>query len=221
MEIRKSKFISVPPQAERLTERRSAERFIKRFRGDELLVFPGVYGTSVDTELMIDTVAISPDETFLEVGVGTGAVSIAIAKKAKSGLGVDINAIAVENSIENARLAKISNVRFVRSNGFQSVQERFDVIICNPPYGNQMVRDDTDRMFWDPADELKIHFFKEVNAHLNPNGRIYFGWADFADIDVHLPIRLAEENGFQIVNTVARDSRNHEFQFLVFEIKRQ
>jgi methylase of polypeptide subunit release factors len=95
----------------------------------------------------------------------------------------------------------------------------FDVIICNPPYTQHEVRDTIDRMFWDPHDEMKKTFFKNVGTHLRPAGKIYFGWADFADINMNLPFKLAQENGYVLVNTFKKPHKN-DFNFYVLEFVR-
>ena len=184
-----------------------------------IIVEPGVYQTSGDSDLMAESVEITKDQIFLEVGCGTGVVSIAVAKKAAQGLGVDINERAIENSKHNTEAQGVGNVSFLVSNVFEKVQGQFDVIICNPPYTKHEVRDNIDRMFWDPEDEMKRRFFEEATAHLKPGGKIYFGWADFADIDINLPFKLAEANGYELATTYKRP-HGKDFNFYVFEFKR-
>ena len=100
------------------------------------------------------------------------------------------------------------------------VRGQFDVIAFNPPYSDYASDDVTDRMFWDPQHKTKIRFFEEVTQYLKPRGRVYFGWANFKDLDVNLPLRLAEANGF-VITKVAREESDEGFTFLVFEMKRQ
>lgn len=214
--IERSNFYSIPKQAKRLDERHTGEPFNVQLQGMDIIVQPGVYQTSGDSELMIESVYITPEQNFLEIGCGTGVVSIALAKKALEGVGVDINDKAVANSVLNAKTHNVSNVSFFISNVFENVSGTFDVIVCNPPYTQHDARDAIDRMFWDPNDEMKRTFFKEVGSYLKPNGHIYFGWADFADIDVELPFKLAEEYGYILVN-VFRKPHKTDFNFYVFE----
>lgn len=218
-QIPQSDFLSVPKQAKRLEERHTAAQMHVHCGALDIVVDPGVYQTSTDTKLMMESVDIGQTENFLEIGCGSGVVSIAVAKRAASGLGVDINALAVANSVRNAQLQGVSNVEFLLSNGFEQVAGVFDVIICNPPYTRHDVQDTIDRMFWDPNDEMKERFFKEASAHLKLNGRIYFGWANFGDIDVDLPFRLAAENGFRLENTFS-EAHNSDVTFYVLEFQR-
>lgn len=216
--IKQSDFQSIPRQSKRLDERHTGQLFEVELSGMRILVDQGVYQTSGDSELMAEVVEINKDQDFLEVGCGTGVVSIAVAKRARHGTGVDINEHAVENSKKNAKTQKITNLDFFSSNVFENVEGTFDVVICNPPYTNHKVRDNIDRMFWDPEDEMKRKFFKEVGKYLKPDGRIYFGWADFADIDVDLPFQLGEEDGYKHVNTFKKP-HGKDFNFYVLEFK--
>lgn len=68
-------------------------------------------------------------------------------------------------------------------------------------------------------DEMKRIFFQEVGNYLKPGGRIYFGWAGFADIDTDLPFRLAKENGYVLKNTFKKPHRE-DFNFYVLEFER-
>jgi release factor glutamine methyltransferase len=219
MSIKQSDFHSVPRQSKRLDERHAGKPFEVECCGMKITVEPGVYQTSGDSDLMAESVKITRDENFLEVGCGTGVVSISVAKRAAQGVGIDISERAVENSKHNAEAQRVTNVTFFLSNVFEKVEGAFDVIICNPPYTKHEIRDNIDRMFWDPEDEMKQKFFKGVGAHLKPNGRIYFGWADFADIDVDLPFKLAEANGYKLVNTFTKPHGN-DFSFYVFEFRK-
>ncbi len=217
--IKQSDFYSIPRQANRLEERHTGQPFEVECCGMKIIVEPGVYQTSGDSDLMAGSVEITKNQNFLEIGCGTGVVSIATAKRAAQGVGIDINERAVENSRRNAQAQGVTNVSFFLSNVFEKVEGQFDVIICNPPYTKHEVRDNIDRMFWDPEDETKQKFFKEVGAYLKPNGKIYFGWADFADIDVGLPFKLAKENGYALANTYKKPHKE-DFNFYVFEFRK-
>jgi predicted RNA methylase len=213
-------FVSRDRQAARLRERRKSELIRVRLRDIELEIFRGVYDTGVDTELMIDSVAISSNETFLEVGCGSGAVAIFLARNAQYGIGVDINQTAVRNSQRNAARLGVSNVIFLRSNVFEAVHTRFEVLVCNPPYSCNPASDVIDNMFWDPANRMKEKLFSGADARLTERGRIYFGWADFDGLDKDLPIKLAEKHGFALRNTYERRCNSGAYRFLVLEFHR-
>jgi release factor glutamine methyltransferase len=204
-------------QAERLKERKNASSLNVQVCGMNFVIDRGVYGTSVDTELMAETVVLSPDETFMEVGCGSGAVSILLAQRGKHGVATDINPLAVKNAKENAHRLGVSNVDWVLGSGFGDIQEMFNVLVCNPPYNNHPAEDLIERMFWDPDDEVKRLFFQGARAHVLPGGRLYFGWANFQDIDVQLPVKLAKGFGFILKRITERTSHNGRYTFSVLE----
>ncbi|PIR08926.1 hypothetical protein COV53_00415 [Candidatus Gottesmanbacteria bacterium CG11_big_fil_rev_8_21_14_0_20_37_11] len=218
MKIKYSDFHAIPRQSAILGERKTGKPYKVECCGMKIVVNPGVYQTSGDSELIAKSVKINKNEIFLEIGCGTGVVSIATAKRSKSGIGVDINEKAVENSKQNADMQGIKNVEFLKSDVFENVSGKYNVIICNPPFTKHDARDNIDRMFWDPEDEMKRKFFREAGKFLKPNGKIYFGWANFADVDVNLPFKLAEENGYELVNKFNKPFEN-DFTYYVFEFK--
>jgi release factor glutamine methyltransferase len=218
--IKAGKFKAKDSQAEYIAERREADTQIKNFAGFDLAIFGGVYKASTDTQLMIDTVEILPTQNFLEVGCGCGVIAMALALKAKQGLGVDINSQAIANSIVNTKKYQIANLEFLQSDLFDQVKGKFDVVVCNPPYSNHRAEDEVAKMFWDDDNEMKRRFFEQVGSYLLPGGVIYFGWADFADIDVNLPFELAEKNGFKVVDISKKKSNHRNYSLFVLKIQR-
>jgi len=202
-------FIAYEKQKARLEERKTSRQLVKSVLGKEFLVNPGVYDTGLDTELMIEHVVVSREENILEIGCGTGAVILSLADRAKEGLGVDINPLAVKNSQENASKLGVSNITFRESNLFKKVHGAFDVVVWNPPYNA-----------YPALDEVEKRFFAEVSSYLKANGRIYFGWADFADLDVKLPYTLAMANGFRLRDQWFRKADSGKYSFGVLEFSR-
>ena len=116
------------------------------------------------------------------------------AEKTNHVLAMDIDDIALENTLINARYHNVDNKISVRqSDLFNALEpdEKFDVIISSIPYA------------WNEGTQgnwkLQERFFLDVGKHLNPNGRIYFltGLLD------NLPRtkKLIEENGLKIMRT--------------------
>ena len=215
--IAQSLFKSFQKQSIRLSERQSADHLFIDLKGLKIQVDPGVYKTGIDTELMIDVIEAAEDKTFLEIGSGTGAISISVAAKTKSGMAVDVNELAVVNTVKNLACNNITNVDAFKSDVFENVQGKFDIIICNPPYNMKDAKDDVEKMFWDSKNEMKRRFFSEVADYLNDNGSIYFGWANFADIDYDLPLELAKQNQLLLNQTFSRSSKCASHAFIVYK----
>jgi release factor glutamine methyltransferase len=212
-----SLFPAKDKQGVRLAERKATAALSASVNNVEFVIYRGVYQTSIDTELMAQVVATRKNDKVLEIGCGCGAVSLLVAKQCRSVTGVDINPAAVSNSLENQRILGIENATFFLSDVFEAVSGKFDIIICNPPYNNQKAIDEVERMFWDPDDEMKRRFFEGARNFLKARGRIYFGWADFADLDGKLPMRLAESAGLRYVRHYMRPATSGLQRFYVIE----
>ena len=204
-------------QEKRLKERRITTLLTTKVCDLDFKIEKGVYHTAEDTELMAKVIKINASETFLEIGCGCGAISIILSKRCERGDGVDINSLAIHNSELNAKAHNVQNVQFSLSDVFENIVGKYDVIIFNPPYSCQEARDEIDKMFWDERNKSKIKFFKDVKKYLKPRGRIYFGWADFDDLDKSLPLGLARENNLTLKKIHRQKVENKPYTYLVYE----
>jgi len=148
-----------PSQEKKFIERRSTPEVIVDVCGKKFIVLKNVYDTSTDTELVVDVVSIKKDQTFVEIGCGSGAVSLLVGRRAKRGVGVDINPEAVRNAKLNKKRFGINNITFLLSDVFNNVKGQFDVVICNPPYNAYKPADNVEMMFWDDKNSMKRKFF--------------------------------------------------------------
>ncbi len=112
----------------------------KEFYGLPLDVTPAVLVPRPETELVVEqALARLPPEapcTVLDLGTGSGAIALAIASERPLAAvtAVDSSAAALEVARRNGeRLGLV--VRWIESDWFAALgDERFDVIVCNPPY---------------------------------------------------------------------------------------
>ena len=68
-----------------------------------------------------------PEDHVLEVGCGSGLVSLELARQVESLVALDINPHAV-------RATRERGVEVIRSDLFEGIRGKFDLIIFNPPY---------------------------------------------------------------------------------------
>ncbi|MEG3753671.1 peptide chain release factor N(5)-glutamine methyltransferase [Psychromonas arctica] len=91
-----------------------------------------------DTERLVELALekSSAQAHILDLGTGTGAVILALASELPQAtcMGVDFSVDAVALACENRKNLGLTRVVIKQSNWFKSVQERFDVIVSNPPY---------------------------------------------------------------------------------------
>ncbi|MDP3141972.1 MAG: peptide chain release factor N(5)-glutamine methyltransferase [Methylotenera sp.] len=116
----------------------------REFYGLELMVTPDTLIPRPDTETLVDAalakIPRSDHSHVLDLGTGTGAIALAIAKHRPqaSVTAVDASSTALEVAKKNAHHLKMIDVLFVLSNWFNNItNDKFDVIVSNPPYIEQ------------------------------------------------------------------------------------
>ncbi|AKI03280.1 protein-(glutamine-N5) methyltransferase, release factor-specific [Hoeflea sp. IMCC20628] len=98
-----------------------------------------------DTECLVDAVlpfvrstcAEKGSCSIVDLGIGTGAIGLALLAECTAAhcLGVDVSAPAVATALENARVLGLSGrYSAVVGDWFSGMEERFDLIVSNPPY---------------------------------------------------------------------------------------
>ena len=115
------------------------------FYGLELMLSPETLEPRPDTEILVDAVIPlaracverTGSCSILDLGTGTGAIALAaLANVAEAqATGTDISAQALETARANAERAGLSErFKVLRSDWFDTVGGRFDIIVSNPPY---------------------------------------------------------------------------------------
>ena len=97
----------------------------------------------------------------------------------------DISDKALEVARENAVVLKACNVSFIQGNLFENINEKYDILVSNPPYIEtevietlkHEVRDYIPRLALD-GDEDGLKFYRNISkqavAYLNKNARIFY-----------------------------------------------
>lgn len=108
------------------------------FYGLELEVNENVLSPRQDSEILVDKAINFIRErnykTALDMCTGSGCLAIAINKHT----GIDMKAVDVSHKAltiakKNAK-KNGANVEFIRSNMFEKIDQKFDIIVSNPPY---------------------------------------------------------------------------------------
>ena len=109
----------------------------QNFMGLDFYVDERVLIPRQDTEVLVEEVLayLKPGMSVLDMCTGSGCIIISILHNVEGvkGYAVDISKQAVNVAKENAKLNEVP-VLFERSDLFEMVTEKFDVIVSNPPY---------------------------------------------------------------------------------------
>ncbi|MDD5356453.1 MAG: methyltransferase, partial [Candidatus Omnitrophica bacterium] len=127
----------------------------------------------------------------LDVGSGVGILGILAALRgARKTIMVDSNPVACEYSLRNAKtfgVRHITDVRFIteategRFGNVIKNGEKFDLIICNPPWGEGTMIGELGKAFSDPRQIFLQYFFKVAPTLLKENGKIVLGYSSRND----------------------------------------
>lgn len=157
------------------------------FYGLDLLVDKRALIPRYETEILVDLIINdnSNNKKILDIGTGSGAISLALSKNLKDSkiIGVDISKNVIDLANENKIKLNINNVEFKESDIFSNIDEKFDIIVSNPPYINKEDFEKLDKkLYYEPQNALYggedgLYFYKKIikNAKnfLNKNGKIY------------------------------------------------
>ena len=110
------------------------------FYGYEFKVNKNVLIPRFETELLVQKTIDYINQYFnkkikiLDIGTGSGVIAITLAKKLNSSVSAsDISKEALLVAKENAKNNGV-DINFIHSNLFDNINDKYDVIISNPPY---------------------------------------------------------------------------------------
>lgn len=179
------------------------------FMGEYFKVNPAVLIPRDETEILvskaIDIIGQEGLKDILDIGTGSGCIACTIAKQTEAVvLGVDISSDALRVALDNVTKLGINNrAVFRKSDLFSKVreEEKFDMIISNPPYipfGTELLaevmHEPGEALF---ADENGLKFYREIiekaPEYLKPNGWLLFELG----IDESESVRKFMESNFE------------------------
>lgn len=185
----------------------------QEFMGYSFLVSPATLIPRQDTEVLVETVSkYAEGKKVLDLCTGTGCILLSLAKMCHlaKAVGTDISAEAIETAKKNrARLE--TDAEFFCGDLFDAVpEERFDIIVSNPPYIPSAVIEtlmpevkEHEPMRALDGDEDGLTFYKriiqEASKFLTEKGQIFFeiGCEQGADVSA-----LLLRNGFENISII-------------------
>ena len=154
---------------------------------------------------------------ILDLCTGSGCIGISLAKYIKNSSVTcsDISKEALEIAIKNSKANGV-NVKFLQSNLFENIKEKYDIIVSNPPYIKTKVIEDLQKEVKEnepiialDGGETGIKFYEEIIEYaqefLNPNGMIFFeiGFDQAREVS-----ELLEKKGYENIRVVKDYSDN-------------
>ncbi|ASP38625.1 hypothetical protein CHH28_08015 [Bacterioplanes sanyensis] len=163
------------------------------------VALPGVFSydrLDAGTALLLEHLPAPADGQLLDLGCGAGVIGLTF-KQRSPALSVtlsDVDALALRSAELNS-LRLQQPVRCVASDGLDQLNERFDYIICNPPFHQGKHTDYyfAERLFRDAATRLTAdgQLWIVANRHLP-----YEDWAQqhFRQVEI-----MVQANGFKLL----------------------
>lgn len=108
------------------------------FYGNNFIIYKNVHSPKIESEVLVEK-AVNLINTLkyknvLDLCCGTGVLGISVLLKTKVNLTLsDINKKAIKNTFLNLKKYNLE-ANVIKSNLFNKIDKKFDLIICNPPY---------------------------------------------------------------------------------------
>jgi len=170
----------------------SAKTF--HYKGLTIELHLEVYEPAEDTFQILEAIKIQKDDGVLELGAGCGLISLSCASQGAKVVCTDINPHATSLIRRNYQINRplVKGSIDVRNGDMFSVirsDERFDIIIFNPPYLPTRAEDRVGDTGWfDVATDgganglvITKRFLKGLSKHLAKNGCAYTVFSSLSD----------------------------------------
>lgn len=177
----------------------------------KIKVLPGVYDPCDDTYLLIKSIDLEGCKDVLDMGCGTGIIALHMVREGCNVVAVDVDDRAIKNTRINAELNGLK-LRCIKSDLFEKVDGKFDLIVFNPPY----LPTKGENRSWDGGEggkEIIERFLMDAQKYLKRGGKIYMVMSSLTDTDSVIT-KFKDVYDFQIIK------RDHFFfeDLYVFKI---
>ncbi len=179
------------------------------FCGLKINVSPVCLIPRPETELLVEIALEKIKEhdlkTVLDIGTGSGAIAIAIKKNSDtfveaSDISLDAIEIAKKNAMENG-----VDINFICSDVFDEINEKYDLIVSNPPYIDPLDIDKIDKIVYQNEPHLALfggekglYYYKriidDIDLYLNDGGLLIMEIGDTQAQDIKDYLRENKEN---------------------------
>lgn len=187
----------------------------QEFMGLKFTVNENVLIPRQDTEILVEEVLrnLHDGMSILDMCTGSGCILLSLMHYSNDceGTGVDVSGKALQTAQENAdRFSEHPAPVFLKSDLFEKVEGKYDIIVSNPPYIPTEVIPTLMKEVreYEPIEALDgkedgLFFYREIvkqaGAHLNRGGKIFFeiGYDQAKEVS-----ELLEDAGYREVEVV-------------------
>lgn len=150
------------------------------FYGNKIYVNDSVLIPRYETEYLVEKTLVYIEKIFnnkikiLDLCTGSGAIGISIKKEKDcevdmSDISIDALSVARKNCIENN-----VDIKLIESDLFDAINDKYDVIISNPPYINKNMKIMKQVYEYEPhlalfADEEGLYYYKKIFNQVKKN----------------------------------------------------
>ena len=179
------------------------------FCGLKMNVSPACLIPRPETELLVEIALEKIKEhdlkTVLDIGTGSGAIAIAIKKNSDTFVeATDISLDAIEIAKKNAMENDV-DINFICSDVFDEINEKYDLIVSNPPYIDPLDIDKIDKIVYQNEPHLALfggekglYYYKriidDIDLYLNDGGFLIMEIGDTQAKDIKDYLRENKEN---------------------------
>lgn len=167
------------------------------FLGRLFVIPPDVHMINPMSDLIGNSILkhIKPGDRVLDMGTGCGVNAILAASVSEEVVAVDINQIAVDAAIRNARRNGVeARISFFVSDLFNNIKGEFDLVIFDPPFRWFKPRGTCEVSTTDEGYRSLTKFFDEAGSYLKSNGRMLICFGSSGDLEYLY--ELIEKAGF-------------------------
>lgn len=202
-----------------------------RFYGNTLVVSPAVLIPRPETEELVDIIVKQnqgADLSVLDLCTGSGCIAVSLARALRFPVveAVDLSREALEVARENIRRLKVKVTlicRDVLTLG-RGENERYDIIVSNPPYVLESERVNMEANVLDHEPEMALfvpdddalRFYKAIAEYaieaLKSGGRLYF---EINPLEADNMAKMLTEKGFEDVDIVTDMAGKKRFAIAV------
>lgn len=190
------------------------------FDNYELKVNPGVFDPSLGegSQIMAKIKNLFVGETVLEIGTGSGALAILAAEKSKIVIATDISEDALKCAKENITKFNLeSKIELRYGDIFSPLQkeEKFDVILFNPPFLNGVPNSNLEHSYFDHDYSTLETFFSNLKSHLKKDGKVFLCFGSVGDVS-YLNYLISKN---KLHFTVLLSEIINHLEFFIYQIK--